>query len=158
MTASATKPTGAGAYGSLAKRAAMQSAAKNDEADASLRCEAHGCPNQWSSNFGARLCSAHLHAEPHEWPRVTEHQQWLESQRALARGHDRPEASKELTSRPHVLRHALDLVRHAQAQTDTLAWARKLQHAHETGGVLPNGRRITAAQVAAYRVALKVAQ
>lgn len=58
--------------------------------DPELMCSADGCPNRWSidsSDKGIyRCCSAHAWVERHEWPLVTQQQQWDEVERARLRG------------------------------------------------------------------------
>lgn len=36
-----------------------------------LLCSAHGCPMEWSVNFGSRLCTYHAASAPRDWPSVT---------------------------------------------------------------------------------------
>lgn len=56
-----------------------------------LMCAAHNCPNRWSVDGGnGRLCSAHAWAERHEWPLISEQQQWDETERARMNGIGRP--------------------------------------------------------------------
>lgn len=36
-----------------------------------LLCSAHGCPMEWTVNFGSRLCTYHSASQPRDWPSVT---------------------------------------------------------------------------------------
>ena len=53
-------------------------------------CSAHGCPNRWTVDRGARLCSSHDREHPERWPGITERQQWDETERARVRGMGEP--------------------------------------------------------------------
>ena len=37
-----------------------------------LRCQAHGCPNNWSVDMGAKLCSKHAWSDSRDWGLVTQ--------------------------------------------------------------------------------------
>jgi hypothetical protein len=41
------------------------------EDNTDLLCSAHGCPMEWTVNFGSRLCTYHSSSSPRDWPSVT---------------------------------------------------------------------------------------
>jgi hypothetical protein len=119
-----------------------------------LMCAAHGCPNRWCVDAGnGRLCSAHAWAEPHEWPEITQAQQWDETERARLRGEPQPPAppSRRVTDPARLrvlLRRFADHVR-VREQTPK-RWAWKLKGREEA-----DPRSLSPAQRAMWRDALQ---
>lgn len=118
--------------------------------DHALMCSANGCPNRWTCDFAGRLCSAHAHAERHEWPAVTQQQQDIETERAYRAGRQQEpappltvERKRQMLSQMHAALAAI----HAMPR-DGRAWARSLRDREQ------GGERLTPAQRDMWRAAL----
>lgn len=116
-----------------------------------LMCVANGCPNRWSVDAGnGRLCSAHAWAEPHQWPEITQQQQWDETERARSNAAPTPTHSMPPTRQDKV--EILTRLRGLFARDDQRPrdWAYALKEREESG------RRVTPAQREMWRAALRV--
>jgi hypothetical protein len=108
------------------------------EIEADLRCIADRCPRRWSSDFGAKLCSAHAAAKStHHWPRITQDLIDLETQQAL-RG-PRPRPQRYATREEGIA--ALEKLRH-MGRGDPRRWAKVLQRREERGVQLTKFQRV----------------
>lgn len=100
--------------------------------DRSLMCSAHGCPNRWSVDIGRRMCSAHYHADPIEWPSVTEQQLWAETDRAAANAFPpSPVAPLTLEQKQEVLARMQEMGR--RLPESLKAWAYRLRDREQAG-------------------------
>ena len=117
------------------------------EEDRKLRCQAHGCPMPWSSDFGmGRFCRWHRDKKPYEWPEITRFTQAqfdLEAQERQNKRNNR----NERYANPEKLREILEML--AQ-KPDPLDWARRLRQREESG------EKLSMIQKEAWRKALKV--
>lgn len=120
-----------------------------EQVERHLMCSADGCPRRWSvMGDRGKACSAHYSANPRDWPRIT--QQLLDAEVDRARYNDAvrpapepytPEQRRAIADRMHGM---------FDNRADPRAWARELQRRHKAG------HRLTQAQVAAYRHALRL--
>ena len=117
--------------------------------DRALMCPAAGCPNRWSvAGDRGRACSAHYWADSRDWPRITQHLQEVEFERARYADAGRPAiAPATLEERKTVVARLHDVV---ESRTDPRAWARELQRRHHAGEPL------SPSKVDEYRRALRL--
>jgi hypothetical protein len=122
--------------------------AENANADRRLMCSAHGCPNRWSVDPGQPLCSAHYHADPITWQRVTWEQQEAETDRAYKAQLPRQPKHVQLLTREQKL-DALDRMRLVcRPNPDPRAWVTRLLERQARGEQLSAAQRDALAQVA----------
>ena len=120
---------------------------KELEEQKQLRCQAHGCPMPWSSDFGmGRFCRWHVGKKPHEWPEIT---QFTQAQFDLeARERDRRRNQRgERYADPERLKKIIEML---GQKPDPLDWARRLRTREEAG------EKLSIVQKEAWRKALKV--
>lgn len=124
--------------------AADRRIAEDEQAERTLMCSAHGCPNRWSVDGpSGRCCSAHAWAPSSRWPAITEEQQRAADQRAFER--TQRKAWPESMQRP---RPATDAERAAMAKAlqggmkaRGVQWAKRLLVREERGDDLTQAQR-----------------
>ena len=135
-------------FGGKYDQVVADEANKEAEETRKLRCQAHGCPMPWSSDFGmGRFCRWHRDKKPYEWPEITQFTQ----------------AQFELDQKERYRQNSLKGERYADPERlkqimsqlgnppDSLAWARKLRDREQSG------EKLSMIQKEAWRKALKVA-
>ncbi len=117
--------------------------AKVDDDTSELMCIASGCPNRWSVDAGSgKRCSAHAWAEPHEWPGITQQQQWNETERAQARSN----RGAPPPARRMVLADKLETIRRIKVAFEAMrsnprAWVDRLRARKDSGERLTHMQR-----------------
>ena len=123
---------------------------KDAEERKALRCQAHGCPMPWSSDFGmGRLCRWHSGKPTHEWPEITQFTIQKKELDARERDQQRELERGERYADPERLAKIIAMLGN---KPDPLDWARRLKAREESG------EKLSMNQKQAWRKALKVAK
>lgn len=112
------------------------------DADHTLMCRASGCPNRWTVDSGAPLCSAHAWCDPVHWPQVTQEQLDAQLDRAR-RVESAPPSAKRWTHAEKT--ELLGRLRNSLRQRPPRDWVERLRDRERAG------ERLTAAQRAMLR-------
>ena len=121
---------------------------KDAEERKALRCQAHGCPMPWSSDFGmGRLCRWHSGKPAHEWPEITQYTIQKKELDARERQEQRELERGERYADPQRLAKIIAMLGN---KPDPLDWARRLKAREESG------EKLSMNQKQAWRKALKV--
>ncbi len=134
-------------------RAADVQAASDMDSERTLTCAANGCPNRWSyrPDGSQGLCSAHAWADPRDWPRVTDGQQWHAAERARLRGEEQEQRQGEsltLADKRKRLEGMRAAILGMRVNVGRRDWATALQAREQAGD------RLTPAQRAMWRAAV----
>ena len=122
---------------------------KDAEERKALRCQAHGCPMPWSSDFGmGRLCRWHSGKPTHEWPEITQYTIQKKELDARERDRERELERGERYADPERLAKIIAMLGN---KPDPLDWARRLKAREESG------EKLSMNQKQAWRKALRVA-
>ena len=114
-----------------------------------LLCSAHGCPMEWSVNFGARLCTFHAATPSRDWPAMTtglQSRQLVGSLPTFAKAQEQePRRSNVVLTREQKLAIIKELK--VGVIVEPRAWAQKLKAREEAGECLSKLQRDSWRQV-----------
>ena len=120
---------------------------KDAEERKALRCQAHGCPMPWSSDFGmGRLCRWHSGKPTHEWPEITQFTIQKKELDARERDQQKELERGERYADPQRLAKIIAMLGN---KPDPLDWARRLKAREESG------EKLSVNQKQAWRKALR---